>query len=68
MSACQMYLDPTLEEAVLLGALSLAEAWMLQDECLLQQSEYLELPMEFYPLVLRLQLLELNNPQDRPLQ
>ena len=68
MSAYQMYLDPVLEEAVQLGALSLAEAWMLQDEYLLQQSECPELPMEFEPLLLRLHLLEWNNPRNLPPQ
>jgi hypothetical protein len=63
MSAFQMYLDPELEQAVLLGAITLAEAWLLQDEYLMQQSEYLELPMEFAPLLLRLHLLQWHNPE-----
>ena len=63
MSAFQMYLDPELEQAVLLGVLSLKEAWMLQDEYLMQQSEYLHLPVEFAPLLLRLHLLQWHNPE-----
>jgi hypothetical protein len=44
MSAYQIYLDAELEQAVLLGALSSAEAWLVQDQILLQQSEFLYLP------------------------
>lgn len=63
MSAYQLYLDSELEEAVLLGALTLAEAWQLQDQFLLQQSEVLVLPREWKPLLDRLQLSQMQVPK-----
>jgi hypothetical protein len=58
MPAFQMYLDQTLEEAVLAGALSLQEAWLMQDQYLLSMGEVVEIPEELWPLVQRLSLLE----------
>lgn len=63
MSAYQLFLDPELESAVLQGALSLAEAWLLQDEYLLQQSDQISVPVEWQPMLLRLHLAEWEPPE-----
>jgi hypothetical protein len=68
MSAYQLYLDSVLEEAVLQQALSLREAWLVQDQMLLQQSERLILPAEWAPMLDRLHLSQLDKPESLPLQ
>ena len=68
MSAYQMYLDPSLEQAVLQGALSLKEAWLLQDEMLQQDSPLLVLPEEYLPLVVRWDLVTWEYEEGRALQ
>jgi len=60
MSAYLMHLDSELEAAVFKEALSLAEAWKLQDEYLLQQTEFLQLPQAFLPILRKLQLSEMK--------
>jgi serine protease inhibitor ecotin len=54
-------LDEDLEEAVLLGALTQAEAWVLMDDRLLNPEE--PYPDEFRPMLRRLRLVELD-PQE----
>lgn len=60
MSAWQMYLDSSLEEAVQQQALSLKEAWLVQDQMLLQQSPFLRLPREWAEMMQRFQLAMLE--------
>jgi hypothetical protein len=68
MSAYLMYLDPSLEEAVLMSALTLDEAWEIQDQMLLQQSEYLALPAEWHERMMRWRLAQTEPPEGMPLQ
>lgn len=59
MSAHLAYLDSWLSRAVDLQALSLAEAWTLQDVALLMEAgESLMVPEALHPAVERLMLLE----------
>jgi hypothetical protein len=59
MSAQQAYLEDWLQEAVISGAISLSEAWALQDVAfLVPPGERQELPPEFEPMMHRLWLLE----------
>ena len=67
MSAYLLELDPDLQRAVESGALSNQEAWLLQDQYLLQESVYLELPESLAEAVHRLQF-SLVERHDRPLQ
>jgi hypothetical protein len=57
-----LHLEPDLQYAVEQGALSLAQAWCLQDEILLSETGVLLLPQEWEPLLLRLQLLQTELP------
>ena len=59
MSAQLAYLEDWLEQAVSAGAVSLAEAWALQDlASLVPPGAEAELPLSFEPMVDRLYLLE----------
>ena len=54
--ACGINLPPDLQEAVELGLLTIAEAWTLADDRLLNaETPY---PHEMYPLLRRLQMLD----------
>lgn len=55
-----MYLEPWLEEAVLAGAVTLEEAWKVQDERMLSLEEETPLPQELWPVAERLHLFELE--------
>ena len=55
-------LESELEEAVLLGALSLKEAWLIQDQMLLSEDGYLRLPLAWESMVQRLQLVQTDRP------
>ncbi len=68
MSAHQFYLDSSLEEAWLQGALTFEEAWLLQDQILLQQSEELWLPEELQPLAQRFNLSQIPWLEAGPVQ
>ena len=68
MSAHQASLEPALLRALSSGALSLAEAWGLQDQLLLQRpSEVLWVPAHLFPAAERLHLSQLSPPEGRPL-
>lgn len=60
MSAFQIHLYSELEEAVLLGALTLDQAWLLMDEFLVQDSEVALLPVEYAPIVAALEFSQLE--------
>lgn len=62
MPAFQLYLDQTLEEAVLEGVLSLKEAWLLQDQYLLSEDGTIAVPEELWPAVQRLDLMQMEGP------
>ena len=62
MSACQMYLEDWLEEAVLQGAVTLSQAWAVQDEVLQSQALEVEMPQELWPVMEVLHFLELAPP------
>lgn len=62
MSACQMFLEDWLERAVLQGSVTLSEAWAVQDEILLAQQEEVSMPQALWPVMERLQFLELEPP------
>ena len=62
MSAFQMHLEKYLEDAVLAGALTLAEAWQLQDVTMCQLEELQTLPKELSPLAEKLFLFEAEAP------
>lgn len=49
MSAFQAHLDQEFQEAVMAGVLSLEEAWLLQDQLLINQSEWVEVPSNLQP-------------------
>ena len=65
MSAAQLWLDEDLNSAVLAGVLSLEQAWLLQDELLIQQSETIRLPMEWLQWVAKLELFQMRSPTSR---
>lgn len=54
MSALQAHLSEDLDQAVLGGALSVTEAWALQDEFLLAESDLVEVPEILEPQVRKL--------------
>jgi len=62
MSACQLHLKPYLEAAVQGGALTLEEAWLLQDHTMLQDEEWSSLPEELFPVAEKLFLFEAEAP------
>ncbi len=63
MSECLTQLEDWLQEAVLGSALSLSEAWQLQDLHLLSTDEWVTLPPELEPLAQRLSLFEMSRPE-----
>lgn len=62
MSACQIFLEDWLEQAVLQGAVTLSEAWAVQDEILLSQEEEVEMPQALWPVMERLHFAESEPP------
>lgn len=66
MSAYLLELDSDLQEMVMAEVLSLQEAWQMQDQMLLQQSEVLHLTEEFVPMLRRMQLFNLSAEGVRP--
>ena len=66
MSAHAFPLEDWLEEAVLAGAITLAEAWSLQDEILQTYEPEVALPEELWPVKLKLDLFELDVSQMTP--
>ena len=66
MPAYQLYLEPWLESAVMDEVLSLQEAWLIQDEHLVQMQEEVVMPQELWPALSRLRLWEM--PPHGPLQ
>jgi hypothetical protein len=67
MSESLTQLEGWLQEAVLGSALSLSEAWLIQDQLLLSTQEWATLPPELAPLAERLSLFEMSPPEGRPL-
>ena len=63
MGAYQIHLYPELETAVLSGVLTQQEAWLLMDELLTQESEVVLFPMEYGPLLARLEFSQMDKPQ-----
>lgn len=65
MGAWQMHLDPLLEGAVMAGALTLGQAWQVQDLMLSTWEEVIELPPHLHWIEERLTLYSLpsRNPQ-----
>ena len=68
MAAWQIWLDSDLEEAVLAEVLTLEQAWLMQDEMLIQQSECLRLPMEWEPWLAKLELFQMPLPAGQTIQ
>ena len=63
MSAHKLYLAPSLWQAVLQGALTLKEAWLLQDEMLQQWTEEVAFPQEYRPLLEKWQFSQWEKPE-----
>lgn len=70
MSAWQMHLEPDLETAVQIGSLNNSEAWLIQDQRLLQADNFpiLRLPREWEPMIERWKLGEWEPSSDLPRQ
>lgn len=66
VSAHAFPLEDWLEEAVLAGAITLAEAWSLQDEILQTYEPEVVLPQELWPVKLKLDLFEMDVSQMTP--
>ena len=58
MAAYQMYLEDWLAEAVLQGAVTLSQAWAVQDEMLVSQAEEVPMPKELWSVMEVLHFLE----------
>lgn len=67
MSAHQAHLPDNLLEAVMDGALLLSEAWAIQDQFLLSDSPYVEMPEILNPQVGKLLLWQTPGFNDLPL-
>ena len=67
MSASQANLSQELELAVLSGALSLQEAWSLEDQFLQVTNDWLELPLELQLPFNKLLLWQTEPYNDLPL-
>ena len=67
MSASQAHLPDNLLEAVMDGALLLSEAWAIQDQFLLAESEEVEMPEILNPQVSKLLLWQTPGFNDLPL-
>ena len=60
MSAFQLYLEPWLEDVVMAGCLTVAEAWQVMDEHLQSMEELVLLPEELWSLAQRIYLFEME--------
>lgn len=67
MSAHQAHLPDNLLQPVLEGALTLLEAWSIQDQFLLSTSLYVEMPEELNPQVGKLLLWQTPPSNELPL-
>ena len=67
MPANKAHLQSDLEEAVLGGALTLTEAWALQDQLLLAEGSEVEMPWELEPQMCKLWLYQVPGHNQLPL-
>lgn len=67
MPAFLMYLEDWLDEAVLQGAVTLSEAWQVQDEILQTLEPVVQMPEELWPVMQKVQLSEAPPANSLPL-